>query len=136
MSESGSRKWLNRRRIWYIAIIPFLASIACGQQSAGPQPVSAGEQAEQLQQQLEQLKHQYEATTHDLEQRIAVLEQQIEKQKQKEKEEKEAREKTKEGTISAVGLAAEQAAQKAATGGSAEVGAIKANYHPNQPTTC
>ena len=134
MSESGSRKWLNRRRIWYIAIIPFLASIACGQQSAGPQPVSAGEQAEQLQQQLEQLKHQYEATTHDLEQRIAVLEQQIEKQKQKEKEEKEAREKTKEGTISAVGLAAEQAAEKAATGGSAEVGAQYQGQLPSEPT--
>ena len=134
MSESGSLKRINQRLIWYTAIIPFLASIACGRQSAGPQPASAGEQAEQLQQQLEQLKHQYEATTHDLEQRIAALEQQIEKQKQKEKEEKEAREKTKEGTISAVGLAAEQAAQKAATGGSAEVGAQYQGQLPSEPT--
>ena len=134
MSGSGSRKWLNRRLIWRLAIIPFLASIAFGRQSAGPPPASAGEQAEQLQQQLEQLKHQYEATTHDLEQRIAALEQQIEKQKQKEKEEKEAREKTKEGTISAVGLAAEQAAQKAATGGSAEVGAQYQGQLPSEPT--
>ena len=134
MSESGSLKRINRRLIWYIAIIPFLASIAYGQQSAGPQPASAGEQAEQLQQQLEQLKHQYEATTHDLEQRIAALEQQVEKQKQKEKEEKEAREKAKEGTISAVGLAAEQAAQKAATGGSAEVGAQYQGQLPSEPT--
>ncbi|HKD71428.1 MAG TPA: carbohydrate porin, partial [Candidatus Acidoferrum sp.] len=134
MSGSGSLKRVNRRLIWYIAIIPFLASIACGRQSAGPPPASAGEQAEQLQQRLEQLKHQYEATTHDLEQRIAALEQQIEKQKQKEKEEKEAREKTKEGTISAVGLAAEQAAQKAATGGSAEVGAQYQGQLPSEPT--
>ena len=134
MSESGSLKRINQRLIWYTAIIPFLASIAYGQQSAGPQPASAGEQAEQLQQQLEQLKHQYEATTHDLEQRIAALEQQVEKQKQKEKEEKEAREKAKEGTISAVGLAAEQAAQKAATGGSAEVGAQYQGQLPSEPT--
>jgi len=134
MSESGSLKRINQRLIWYTAIIPFLPSIACGRQSAGPQPASAGEQAEQLQQQLEQLKHQYEATTHDLEQRIAALEQQVEKQKQKEKEEKEAREKAKEGTISAVGLAAEQAAQKAATGGSAEVGAQYQGQLPSEPT--
>lgn len=134
MSGSVSRKRLNRRLIWCLAIGPFVASIACGQQSAGPPPASAGEQAEQLQQQLEQLKHQYEATAHDLEQRIAVLEQQIEKQKQKEKEEKEAREKTKEGTISAVGLAAEQAAQRAATGGSDQVGAQYQGQVPSEPT--
>jgi maltoporin len=134
MSGSGGAKRPNRRLIWCFAIAPFVASIAGGQQSAGPQPAPSAQQADQLQQQLEQLKHQYEATTHDLEQRIAALEQQIEKQKQKEKEEKEAREKTKEGTISALGLAAEQAAQKAATGGSAEVGAQYQGQVPSEPT--
>src|SRR6516165_6735356 len=95
---------------------------------------ASAQQPEDLQQQLQQLKQQYDATTHDLEQRIAALEQQIEKQKQKEKEEKEAREKTKEGTISAVGLAAEQAAQKAATGGSGDVGAQYQGQLPSEPT--
>ena len=132
MSGSGSARRPNRRLIWCMAIAPFLASIASGQQSTSVQPAS--QQADQLQQQLEQLKHQYDATTRDLEQRIAALEQQIEKQKQKEKEEKEAREKTKEGTISAVGLAAEQAAQRAATGGSDQVGAQYQGQVPSEPT--
>src|SRR6516225_1296589 len=134
MSESGSLKRINQRLIWYIAIIPFLPSIACGRQSAGPQPASAGEQAEQLQQQLEQLKHQYEATTHDLEQRIAALERQIEEQKQREREEKEAREKTKQGTVSAVELVAEQAVEKAVTGGPGDVGAQYQGQLSSEPT--
>src|SRR5258705_11444549 len=77
--------------------------------------------AEQLQQQLLQLKQQYDTTTRDLEQRISALEQQIEKQK--EKEEKEAREKSKQGAISAAGLAAQEAAEKAVLGESDQVGA-------------
>lgn len=134
MSGSRGAKRPNGWLIWCIAISPFLPSIVCGQQSASPQPAPTGQQADQLQQQLEQLKHQYEATTRDLEQRIAVLEQQIEKQKQKEKEEKEAREKPKGGIISAVGLAAEQAAQSAATGGSGDVGAQYQGDLPSEPT--
>src|SRR5215468_9273125 len=95
---------------------------------------ASAQQPEDLQQQLQQLKQQYDATTRDLEQRIAALEQQIQKQKEKEQEEKEARAKAKEGTISAVELAAEQAAQKAATGGSAEVGAQYQGQLPSEPT--
>src|SRR5499425_3557972 len=114
--------------VWFMVMTPLGVLTAHGQQAATSQP------ADQLQQQLQQLKQQYDTTTRDLEQRISALEQQIEKQKQKEKEEKEAREKTKEGTISAVGLAAEQAAQKAATGGSAEVGAQYQGQLPSEPT--
>jgi hypothetical protein len=115
-----------------MAIAPFIAPIACGQQSANPQPAPTGQQADQLQQQLAQLKQQYDATTRDLEQRIAALEQQI--QKQKEKEEKEAREKTKQGTVSAVELVAEQAVEKAVTGGSGQVGAQYQGQLPSEPT--
>ena len=95
---------------------------------------ASAQQPEDLQQQLQQLKQQYDATTRDLEQRIAALEQQIQKQKEKEQEEKEARAKAKEGTISAVELAAEQAAQKAVTGGSGDVGAQYQGQLPSAPT--
>src|SRR6516225_6536060 len=96
---------------------------------------ASAQQPEDLQQQLQQLKQQYDATTRELEQRIAALEQQIEKQKQKEKEEKEAREKAKDATISAVELAAQQAAGKAASpGGSGQVGAQYQGQLPSEPT--
>src|SRR6516164_2946162 len=134
MSGSRRSKRANGWLIWCMAISPFVASIAYGQQSANPQPAPTGQQADQLQQQLQQLKQQYDATTRELEQRIAALEQQIQKQKEKEQEEKVAREKTKEGTISAVELAAEHAAQKAVTGGSGDVGAQYQGQLPSEPT--
>src|SRR5258705_5025587 len=90
--------------------------------------------AEQLQQQLLQLKQQYDTTTRDLEQRISALEQQIEKQKEKEKEEKEAREKSKQGAISAAGLAAQEAAEKAVLGESDQAGAKFQGQLPSEPT--
>src|SRR5258707_9034780 len=93
---------------------------------------SAAQQPDDLQKQLEQLKQQYDATTRDLEQRIAALEQQI--KKEKEKEENQAREKTKQGAISAVELAAEQAAQKAVTGDSNQVGAQFQGQLSSEPT--
>src|SRR5258707_10605174 len=93
--------------------------------SAAQQP--AAQQSDDLQKQLEQLKQQYEATTHDMEQRIAALEQQIQKQK-------EASEKTKEGTISAVELAAQQAAEKAVLGQSDHAGAQYQGTVPSEPT--
>ncbi len=93
---------------------------------------SAAQQPDDLQKQLEQLKQQYDATTRDLEQRIAALEQQI--KKEKEKEENQAREKTKQGAISAVELAAEQAAQKAVTGESSQVGAQYQGQTSSEPT--
>jgi maltoporin len=64
--------------------------------------LGAGQESDRLQQQLQQLKHQYDQTTRDLEQRIAALEQQIE-------QEKVSHEKAKEGTVSAVELAAQNA---------------------------
>src|SRR5215472_10641517 len=124
MSGSRGSKRANGWLIWCMAISPFVASMACGQQSSSPQPAH---QADQLQQQLEQLKQQYDATTRELEQRI-------QKQKEKEQEEKEAREKAKQGTISAVELAAEQAAQKAVTGGAGDVGAQYQGQLPSEPT--
>jgi maltoporin len=87
---------------------------------------ATGQEADQLQQQLQQLKQQYEATTHDLEQRIAALEKQIQ-------EEKETREKTKEATVSAVELAARQAAQTAILGQS-DQGAKYQGQVPSEPS--
>ena len=104
-----------KRVLWMVALV-----------AAGTRPTAA-QQPEDLQKQLEQLKQQYEATTRDLEQRIASLEQQIQKQK-------EANEKAKEGTISAVELAAQQAAQKAVLGQSDEVGAKYQGQLPSEPT--
>src|SRR5467141_5427455 len=80
-----------KRMLWMVALV-----------AAGTRP-SMAQQPEDLQKQLEQLKQQYDATTRDLEQRIAALEQQIQKQK-------EANEKAEKGTVSAVELAAQQAA--------------------------
>lgn len=93
--------------------------------SLAQQPPTA--KPDDLQKQLEQLKQQYDATTRDLEQRIAALEQQIQKQK-------EATEKAKEGTVTAVELAAEQAAEKAVHGQSDQVGAKYQGQVPSEPT--
>jgi maltoporin len=87
---------------------------------------ASAQQTDFLEQQLQQLKQQYEQTTRDLEQRIARLEQQIEK-------EKESNEKAKAGTISAVELAAEQAAKKAVLGNANDVGAKYQGDLPSEP---
>lgn len=87
---------------------------------------SAAQEADDLHKQLQQLKQQYDTTTRDLEHRIAALEQQIEKQN-------ETSEKTK-GTVSAVELAAQQAAQKAVFGESDQVGAKFQGQLPSEPT--
>ncbi len=86
------------------------------------------QQTDSLEQQLQQLKQQYEQTTRELEQRIAALEQQIAKEK-----EKETSGKAKEGTVSAVELAAQEAAKKAA-GGDSDVGAKFQGQLPSEPT--
>src|SRR5260370_21655908 len=112
---------LQLRRVpWIVAMVATVALPSSAQQPAAQKPVD-------LQKQLEQLKQQYDATTHDLEQRIAALEQQIQKQK-------EASEKTKEGTVSAVELAAQQAAEKAVLGKSDQVGAKYQGQLPSEPT--
>ena len=112
---------LQLRRVpWIVALVAAEALPSLGQQPAVPKP-------DDLQKQLEQLKQQYDATTQDLEQRIAALEQQIQKQK-------EASEKAKAGSVSAVELAAQQAAEKAVLGQSDQVGAKYQGQIPSEPT--
>src|ERR1700730_11171545 len=114
-------------------VITFVASgvLTCTAQESATQPTAAQQpgppQPDDLQKQLEQLKQQYDATTHDLQQRSAALEQQIQKQK-------DNAEKSKEGTVSSVELAAQQAAQKAVLGESDEVGAKFQGQLPSEPT--
>src|SRR5258708_19511771 len=109
-----------KRVPWIVALVAAGALPSVAQQPAAQKP-------DDLPKQLEQLKQQYDATTHDLEQRIAALEQQIQKQK-------EPSEKTKEGTVSAVELAAQQAAEKAVLGQSDQVGAKYQGQLPSEPT--
>jgi hypothetical protein len=80
---------IRRRLIRLSGILLSAASMALAQQD---QP---------LQQQLQQLKQQYADTTRELEQRIAALEPQI-------SEQEESRSKAKQGTVSAVELAAQE----------------------------
>src|SRR5258706_4007620 len=108
-----------KRMSWIIASLGAAALTSTAQQ-----PVR---QQSDLEEQLHQLKQQYDATTRDLEQRIAALEQQIQKQK-------EAAEKTKQGTVSSLELAAEQAAQKAVLGESDQVGAKFQGQLSSEPT--
>jgi len=123
LGASEMKMWnsLQLKRVQRIvALIAASALPSLAQQPPTPKP-------DDLQKQLEQLKQQYDATTHNLEQRIAALEQQIQKQK-------EASEKTKEGTVSAVELAAQQAAEKAVLGQSDQVGAKYQGQLSSEPT--
>jgi maltoporin len=127
-------RWLfHLKRAPWVAALFVAAAISSNAQQSAP-PSQPAPPADDLQKQLAQLKQQYEATTHDLEQRIASLEQQIQKQQEKEKEEKEAHEKAKQGTISAVELAAQQAAEKAVLGQSNQVGAKYQGDVASEPT--
>jgi maltoporin len=90
-------------------------------------PKTYAQEAEEIRQQLEQLKQEYQAKIRDLEQRIAALENQTEQQK-------EVSGKPKEGTVSAVELAAEEAAHKAVAGGAGQVGAKFQGQVPSEPT--
>lgn len=110
------------RFLLHLKRVPWIVALV----AAGALP-SPAQQPEDLEKQLQQLKQQYDTTTRDLEQRIAAMEQQIQKQK-------EASEKAKEGTISAVELAAQQAAQKAALGQSDQVGAMYQGQVSSEPT--
>jgi maltoporin len=118
-----------KRFLWVVvAVSAGLVSAEARQPNQQQAPVqSSSQQPDDLQKQLEQLKQQYAATTHDLEQRITALEQQIEKQKQ-------ASEKSKEGVVSAVEIAAQQAAQNAVLGQSEQVGAQFQGQLPSAPT--
>jgi hypothetical protein len=106
------------RTLLHLKRLPWIAALV----AAGTLP-SLAQQPDDLQKQLEQLKQQYDATTRDLQQRIAALELEIQKEKEEKEKQKEASEKAKEGTVSAVELAAQQAAEKAVLGQSNDVGA-------------
>ncbi len=134
------------RRMSHLKSVPRIAAlfvstaISLAAQQSTP-PAQAATQTDDLQKQLEQLKQQYESTTRDLLQRITSLEEQIQRQqaketeeKEREEEQKEAREKAKQGTISAVELAAQKAAEKAVLGQSDQVGAKYQGQVPSEPT--
>jgi maltoporin len=88
-------------------------------------PASA--QSDDLQKQLEELRRQYGETTRDLEQRISALEQRI-------AEQKEAAQTPNQRTVSAVEMAAQQAAQSAVSGESNQVGATFQGQIAQEPT--
>ena len=112
------------RHLKYV-LLALAVAISLNLPSAAQQP--AAQQPADLEKQLEQLKQQYAATTRDLEERITALEQQIEKQKH-------ASEKSREGVVSAVEVAAQQAAQNAVRGQSEQVGAQFQGQLPSAPT--
>jgi maltoporin len=87
---------------------------------------AAAQSTEQLEQQLQELKQQYAETTSAMERRIAVLEQQIAKGQG-------APATPAQGTVSLADLAA-QAAEKAVSKGSDEVGANFQGAVPSEPT--
>jgi len=141
-----------KRMAWIFAFMATAALTSAAQQPAAQQPAAQQPSSQQstaqrpaaqqptaepsadLQKQLEELKQQYAATTHDLERRIAAMEEQIQKQQEKEKEEKEAAEKAKQGTISTLELAAQQAAKNAVLGQSNDVGAKFQGDVASEPT--
>ena len=88
--------------------------------------MARGQQVDQWQQQLQELKQQYADTTRALEQRIGALEQQIEKAK-------EAAATPREGTVSVAQLA-QEAAEKAVSGHTADVGAAFQGQVSSEPT--
>jgi maltoporin len=124
----------NAARIALLLAAGTVSAVAQQPSQPAPQAPGAATQTDDLQKQLEQLKQQYEVTTRDMQQRMTLLEQQIQKQQEKEKEEKEAAEKAKQGTISAVELAAQQAAKNAVLGQSNDVGAKFQGQIPSEPT--
>jgi maltoporin len=102
-------------------LVCFTVTVVWGASSA------PGQQTDSLQQQLQQLKQQYVDTTRELELRIAALEHLIEEQKV-------TQAKKQEGAVSAVELAAQEAARKAALGQSGQGGATFQGQLPSAPT--
>ncbi|MBV8902127.1 MAG: hypothetical protein JOZ22_00700, partial [Acidobacteriia bacterium] len=88
--------------------------------------IASAQSPTQLEQQLQELKQQYAETTGAMEQRIAALEQQIQSQRA-------AAATPKEGTVSVEKLAKE-AAEKAVSGDSTDVGATYQGEVPSEPT--
>src|ERR1700752_3485613 len=92
---------------------------------------AGAQQTEDLEQQLQPLKQQYNETTQSLQQRIAALEQLIQNEQQIQKQKEE---QAKAGTVSAVELAAQKAAQDAVQGQSGDVGAKFQGHLASEPT--
>src|ERR1700752_4022054 len=92
---------------------------------------AGAQQTEDLEQQLQPLKQQYNETTQSLQQRIAALEQLIQNEQQIQKQKEE---QAKAGTVSAVELAAQKAAQDAVQGQSGDVGAKFQGQLASEPT--
>ena len=105
---------------------PFRSLIGCVTLAALGVAGATGQQPEQLQQQLQELKQQYAETARAMEQRIAALEQQIQK-------ERAAAATPKEGTVSVADLAKE-AAEKAVSARSDQVGSKFQGAVPSEPT--
>ncbi|MGA2422266.1 MAG: carbohydrate porin, partial [Candidatus Acidiferrum sp.] len=97
---------------------------------------SAAQQPDDLQKQLDQIKQQYEQSKRDMEQRITSLEEQIAKQKvaQEQAAQAQAGKTKKETSVTAVELAAEQAARKALQGNTDEVGGQYQGDVSSEPT--
>jgi maltoporin len=89
--------------------------------------IANGQQADDLQQQLQQLREQYAEATRHMEERITALEHKIDEQR-------ESTAKAREGTISAAELAAQEAAKKAVSGQSGQVGAAFQGQLASAPT--
>jgi maltoporin len=92
---------------------------------------AAAQSTADLEQQLQELKQQYAETTRAMEQRIAALEKQIDAQQIA--KDQVAPATPKEGTVSMADLAA-QAAEKAVSADSNEVGANFQGAVPSEPT--
>ena len=120
-----------KRTPWAVITLAVAGALSCTAQDSATQPIAAQQngppQSNDLQKQLDQLKQQYEASTRDMQQRIESLEKQIQGQK-------EAAEKSKEGTVSTLELAAQQAVQKAALRESDQVGAKFQGQLSSEPT--
>jgi maltoporin len=106
---------------------------------AGVAVSAAAQQPDDLQKQLDQLKQQYEQNKRDMEQRITTLEEQIAKQKAEQAQaqaaaQDQAERAKKESTVTAVELAAEQAAKKAVQGNTDEVGGQFQGAVPSEPS--
>jgi maltoporin len=107
---------------------------------------ASAQQSDDLQQQLQQLKRQYEETTQQLQARIAALEQQLQRQQAglehvvedqaalAQAQEKASQQPQSGASVSAIQLAAEQAASQALFGKSDQVGAQFQGSIPSEPT--
>lgn len=127
-----SKRARSPRSLIYLLVVGLLGALTVdAQQTDSHRQSAAPQKSEQLQQQLEELKQQYDATTRSLTERIAALEQQINEQQ---KQDAEARRKQKEGMISSVELASEDALQKALTGTSTQAGGLFQGKVASEPT--